>query len=96
MALYHDDQRAKFCIAVLIHVKDKSFEQRYKTDKKKSVSLSSPSEFSLLYPHKKPNNAKMGGWDGVFERDLTMHCGITIDPDESNACLTRRDGGSFV
>ena len=72
LALYHDKQKAKFCIAVSIHGKDRQFEQRYKADKNKSASRSSPSEFVLLYPSKKPNNAEMGGWEGVFEMDLTM------------------------
>ena len=94
--LYNNNQKANLFTTVLIHGKDKSFEQRYKADKNKSASRSSPSELSLLYPSKKPHNTKMGGCVGVFERDLNMHCGIAIDPDLSNACLTRRDGGVFI
>ena len=90
MALCHNDQKAKFCIAVLVHGKDTSFDQRYKEDKKKSASKSSTSELSKLYLSKKPDIAGKGGWDGVFEKDLSMHCGIGIDPKGNNDCLTRR------
>ena len=40
--------------------------------------------------------ASKGGWDGVFEKDLTMYCGIGIDHDERNDSLTRSKGGLFV
>ena len=96
MALYHNDRKAKFRIAVLVHGKDRSFDQRYKKDKKEPASKSSPSEFSQLYASKKTDDSGKCGWDDVFEKNLTMYCGIGIDPDGNNDCLARSEGGTFI
>ena len=49
-----------------------------------------------MYPSKKTGDSGKGGWGDVFEKDLTMYCGIGMDPNGNNYCLTRSKGGSFV
>ena len=56
------------------------------------------SEFSRLYRRKRPFNPEKGGYDGRFESDLGLCVGFGIDeePNDSNSCLARREGGLLV
>ena len=81
----------------MVNGNDKSFQQRYADDAKNAKSTAPTSNFAKLYRSKRPSRAEDGGWDGIFQSDLTMHTVVGIDPtSEDNDCMTRCDGGLFV
>lgn len=97
VAVYDDKSKAKFRHAVMAHGKDKSFAQRYKEDWKGSrVPLEKACSFAKAYPFEKPILPEKGGWDGVFDKDLSMLIGIGFDPEGDNSCMTKTSGGLFV
>ena len=54
------------------------------------------SNLTRLYPSRKPNDAEKGGYNGVFDSDLTLYCGIGFDLNEDNDCIIRCKGGLFL
>ena len=51
---------------------------------KKSEPKVTQSNLTRLYPSKKPDDAEDGGWDGVFDINLTLYCGIRFNSNEDN------------
>ena len=97
VAIYHDNEKARFRHAKIVHGKDESFDRRYKADLRNAAKHPPPSEFARLYPRERPARAEEGGWDGTLEESVTMYIGVGIDAGGDNKVLTDRgEGGAFV
>ena len=93
VALYYDKQRARFCRAIVVHGKDKSFGKQHGADLVNSKGRSKG--FAQLYPYTKPHNPEKGRWKELFS-DLDLYVGLALDLTAETECLTRAENGLFV